>query len=754
MKQVELLAPAGTMDALKAAVHNGCDAVYLGGSMFGARAFAGNFNNDEMKDAIRYAHTYDVKVYVTMNTLIFEDEIDDAYNYAKFLYEIGVDALIIQDIGLFDRLRIQLPNLELHVSTQMHIHHREGIRLMKEKGAKRIVLPRETEIEQVREFAQEGIDLEVFVHGALCVSYSGQCLMSEALFQRSGNRGECAQACRMKYQLVKEDQGKENIISTEGEYILSPKDLNTLSHIPELIDAGVASFKIEGRMKRPEYVAQVVSLYRQAIDAALRNQKFHYQEDMRKDMQLIFNRQFTKGYLFHDEGKQIMHALRPNHMGIVIGKVLWARKKRIAIALQDTIHQGDGIRILQSKEDQGFVLNKIYKNGLLVNSASKNDVIEIACDQFIETNAMVVKTSDILQLQRLRDLPSRKRKIHMHGVFHIGEPMQLTIRDDAYTVTGVSEHCIERAKTSFVDKERIKAQLMKCRDTPFQVESIELDIDEQCFISIKEVNQLRREAIEAFEKRLENLPSKILELPYWKKLDKYGDNVHSTILIVHTKEQYNACVQEKMYPAYTTSKKLAKEYQLQYCAGAVVEQQDTSDLVCEMGGLSKNNALICEPSLYAANSYSCAYLQEQGIKQVILPYELSDERMRLLISSYQQKYPNTMYFGIEVYGYRDLMIMKYCPIQTFESGKKYCNYCHMHSYYLKDIKGQRFPLIGDEECHMRILSFEPYKRIKDMKSFQNMDITSYQLRFTIETFDVVVKVLQEYKGMLQELGLL
>lgn len=302
IKKVELLAPAGSFECLQAAVQNGCNAVYLGGSMFGARAFANNFDKEEIIQAIHYAHGYGVKVYVTMNTLIYEEEMEEALAYAKFLYEENVDALIIQDLGLFDACHQLYPDFELHASTQMHIHNEAGIRLLQEAGAKRVVVPRETSIEEIKQYAKQSVDLEVFVQGALCVSYSGQCFMSAKELSRSGNRGECAQMCRMRYRLVKDEQGKQMYIDSDGAYLLSPKDLNTLSHVPDLINAGVASFKIEGRMKRPAYVALMVSYYRKAIDAYYQNKKLDIPE-ANKQMQMMFHRGFSEGHLFHQMGK-------------------------------------------------------------------------------------------------------------------------------------------------------------------------------------------------------------------------------------------------------------------------------------------------------------------------------------------------------------------------------------------------------------------------------------------------------------------
>ena len=263
MKKVELLAPAGSWESLYAAINAGCDAVYLGGYMFGARHFAPNFSNDELKEIITTCHIYGVKVYVTVNTLIKENEVQTFIDFIDFLHNNNVDAVIMQDLGMIDLVRKTYPNLEIHASTQLHIHNLEGVRFCENLGLKRVVLARETNIESVKNIKNKtNIEIELFVHGALCVSYSGQCLMSSLIGGRSGNRGSCAGTCRLPYKLI-----SNNKQLNEEDYVLSMKDLCTLEHIKELIESGIDSFKIEGRMKRPEYVYLAVSLYRKAIDS-------------------------------------------------------------------------------------------------------------------------------------------------------------------------------------------------------------------------------------------------------------------------------------------------------------------------------------------------------------------------------------------------------------------------------------------------------------------------------------------------------
>ncbi|UTY38761.1 U32 family peptidase [Allocoprobacillus halotolerans] len=270
MKKIELLAPAGDQESLIAAVQNGADAIYLGGTLFSARAYAKNFDDAQLQWAVSYAHLYGVKIYVTMNTLYKDSEMDALISYLKKLYDYQVDALIIQDIGLFDLVRSLFPDFEIHMSTQASIMNSYGVHYFEKCGASRVVLARENTIEEIQRICrQTDIEIEVFVHGAMCVCYSGQCLMSSMIGKRSGNRGQCAQPCRLQYQLLKD--GKT--LPERYPFLLSPKDMMTIEHIDSLIEACVSSLKIEGRMKRPEYVASVTRAYRQAIDAYYQKKK-------------------------------------------------------------------------------------------------------------------------------------------------------------------------------------------------------------------------------------------------------------------------------------------------------------------------------------------------------------------------------------------------------------------------------------------------------------------------------------------------
>ena len=325
-EDVELLAPAGTWEALEAAVFAGADAVYLGGSAFGARAYAENFGPEELQRAITFAHLHHVRIYVTVNTLVTDEEMKALGEYVTFLSNIGVDGIIVQDLGIIRLCRRTVPELELHASTQMTITNSAGAIFAYHQGMPRSVMARETTLKDLKTICQKTPgEIETFMHGALCICYSGQCLMSSLIGSRSGNRGRCAQTCRMPYTLVNKE-GKDMLQNADaGQYLLSPKDMNTLDILPQLIETGVRSFKIEGRMKRPEYVAVVTDIYRRAIDRYFTG-KYVVPEKDREHIEQIFNRDFTTAYLEKKPGRTMMSDRRPNNRGILLGRVVSLNK--------------------------------------------------------------------------------------------------------------------------------------------------------------------------------------------------------------------------------------------------------------------------------------------------------------------------------------------------------------------------------------------------------------------------------------------
>ncbi|MFA7467967.1 MAG: peptidase U32 family protein, partial [Desulfotomaculaceae bacterium] len=348
MKRPELLAPAGGRDALVAAVQNGADAVYLGGRQFNARRGADNFDIKELAEVIEYAHMRGVKVYVTVNILLADTELREAIRFLHAIYNAGADAAIVQDVGLIRLARLVVPELELHASTQMTAHNLPGVEFLRDAGLKRVVLAREMNLDSVRHIRERaGVQLETFVHGALCICYSGQCLMSSMIGGRSGNRGRCAQPCRLEYRLVDKDGKPVADAGQWGEYLLSPKDLNLSDYIPRLMAAGIDSFKIEGRMRRPEYVATVIRIYRELIDRALDGGDFAVTGEETVDLAQIFNRGFSTGYFFGNPGQNLMSYKRPNNRGVLLGRVKHYNQRvgRVEIELEAPLATGDGIEV-------------------------------------------------------------------------------------------------------------------------------------------------------------------------------------------------------------------------------------------------------------------------------------------------------------------------------------------------------------------------------------------------------------------------
>ena len=350
----ELLVPAGDVESLNQAIANGADAVYVGCKNFGARKFAKNFDNEEIVTAIKICHLYGVKLYVTMNTLVKDAEVPEFLGQIEFLYKAGVDAVLIQDFGMLCLVREKYPGLEVHASTQANTSSKETAALYHSLGVKRVVFSREMSLEEIKK-VDVPIEKEVFIHGALCISYSGNCLMSSMLGGRSGNRGECAGCCRLPYTLEKGQR-----VMAKDKYLLSTKELNTSYRFEELLDSDITSFKIEGRMKSPEYVGFITKFYRNLIDSHCKNIDI---DGLNKQLKTIFNRGFTEGYLFNTEPVELMNTDTPNHIGLEIGKVIEVTPKFIKIELIEELNQQDGIRFLNN--GNGFIVNYLYGPDIL-----------------------------------------------------------------------------------------------------------------------------------------------------------------------------------------------------------------------------------------------------------------------------------------------------------------------------------------------------------------------------------------------------
>lgn len=707
MKKPELLSPAGNMECLYAAINAGADAIYLGGKVFGARSFAGNFSNEELVEAIKYAHIYGVKIYVTVNTVVYEEEVDTFLKYVDFLHKNNVDALIIQDLGMMDLLRKTYPNLELHASTQMNVHNVEGVKFLSDLGLKRVVLARETNIEKIREIKNSvNCELEVFAHGALCLSYSGQCLMSSLIGGRSGNRGTCSQCCRMPYSLI---NGFNEL--NKDKYLLSTKDLNTLEHLSELIESGVDSLKIEGRMKRPEYVYLITKIYRNAIDNYFAGKKLFTEKDI-IEMKKMFNREFTKGFLFNEDNDNFTNPFRPNHIGVKIGNVI--SKNRIKLTAD--IIQGDGIRIIGSK-DTGLILNKIYKNKKLVNKAFKGDIIDVEFKENV-SDGDVVLTSSKEQLDRIDKELSINKKIKVDiDIVNVGNNIKVTLTDYK-NIVYLEKNIVEKALKGGTSHNRIIEQLTKFGNTPFQVNKVTSSLENNIFISIKELNDLRREIVGSL------IDKRCYKIDYVKKdyminlPDFKCENVYSVLL--ENSKDYSLIKDLNVDTIY--SEDFIDD--IRYVKRLPRVNFDLFDesgklLVGDIGSLAKYKDYITDFNFNITNSYAVAFMHSIGALKVTLSYELKPFQIKKIIDKYHERYNKHPNIEVIISSTPEVMISKYNMLRQYK----------INNAYLKDSFNNKFKV----KYNNNLMTIYNFKKIVLDDDYFSMGINSLRIHLEDNT---------------------
>ena len=535
MKIPELLAPVGSMEHLKIAINAGASSVYLSGKNYGARKFAENFTLDEIHEAVKLAHLHNVRVYVTVNTLIKQHELESVLNYLNELYAIGVDAVLVQDLGLIELINRYLPKLKIHASTQLTCENQRKIDYLESKNVKRVVLPREMKKEEI-ENMKTNMELEIFVHGALCYSYSGQCLMSSFKGGRSGNRGTCAQPCRQKYKL-----------NNKRDYYLSPKDLCLYEELKQISDINIRCIKIEGRMRSKEYLAIVVSSYRKALNK-LKSNKVTNTENLN----LVFNRGFTKGKFMNSYKRSI----KSGHLGLRIGKVIDVKNSQIAIQIDDNIttmpDKGDGLLLIKKNNDYGMeisqnpiitTLNHFNKNKFkqIKDFTRRNKVLIIKKvrqnkkNKFNLLNSTVYltkrnslnklvkeienKTSSYIKSKLIMTFSLKNKYPHLKGRLTLANRKEVS-----YEVTGTTK--FETPIKRNVDVQSIKKHLSKLDNYPYQITQINMNYDGSLFIPIKEINKIRRELFEGLANEINRLyENKKEKISYSQKQNKRSDEI-------------------------------------------------------------------------------------------------------------------------------------------------------------------------------------------------------------------------------------
>lgn len=747
MNNFELLAPAGSYDAFLAAVENGADAVYLGGKAFNARANANNFSIDELKDIVKYAHLRNVKIYVTLNTLLNDNELHEALDFAYDLYNIGIDAVIVQDLGLAKILHEYIPNLPLHASTQMTIYNLQGVEELKKLGFTRVVLARELSLEEIKYICDNtDVEIEVFVHGALCISYSGQCLMSSMIGDRSGNRGKCAQPCRLPYTLIKNDKPVAN------GYLLSPKDLSTIEYISKL--PNITSLKIEGRMKSPEYVATVISTYRKAIDNT------PITENDKNDLTQIFNRGgFTSAYHDKKQGSSMMCYEKPKNWGTYIGMVTnYDGKRYIKLDSVTNLNIGDGIEVWNGEnESPSTIVSELINNK--VGRISGN----------IHIGDKVYKTSDKLLMQKAKESYSRgfvkKSNVNVTLNIKANAPISVTINNFTYESNITAE--ISRLKP--ITKEKIIEQFSKTGNTPFQIKDIEVNMENNIFIPISQINELRRTSFNAYETFfLEEIKRpRILKetLKKFKPLSKIRSKKEVTLCIKYLDEKLNliAPVIDSLYVPLKEVLTHTDVFEKMECKKYVLLPTITKN---KYASLLKNNLnklakiadgfvvsnlgqldyfknidtyLIANYTLNIFNNHTIETLKKLGFKKVIISPELTNAQIANIDTDLSKE--------MLCYGNACVMTSEHCPIGANIGGFNKEQKCTMpclkdDKYYLRDRMNLDFRVIPDNiECQSTIYNC----KITSIES-KKVNVDSIRIDVIDESIKEIAKIIEVHKN--------
>lgn len=773
---VELLAPAGSREALVAAVENGANAIYLAGNAFGARAYASNFDREALREAIHFAHLRKVAIHVTVNTIVADEEMEPLRDYLRFLYEAGADAVLVQDLGVARVAHETVPGLPLHASTQMSVSSLEGVRALAELGFTRVVLARELSLKEIRHIcAHAPIEIETFMHGALCVCYSGQCLMSSMIGGRSGNRGRCAQPCRLPYTLV-DEKGQDVLGDKAGSYLLSPRDLSTIDVIPDLIEAGVSSLKIEGRMKRPEYVATVVRTYREAIDTYYAGKGYAVTQEERDDLAQIFNRDFTTAYLEGRPGKAMMSDRRSNNRGLLIGRVTaydWDARI-VTVKLSGRLGLGDQVDfwVKVGGRVTATISALTDAKGRAVEEGQAGDTVSFAIPSAVRDHDRVFKVYDARLMERAKETytsgaPVRRIPVAIAVRAAIGEPLTVTLCDaEGHRGEGRTDFIGESARKRPLSEEIIRKQVSRLGTSVYEMKSLHCDIAGEVMVPMSEINEARRKAVEA----LDALRLKEIEAREHRPEPKFTDRIARPtpkkahfLVAVDTLGKAEAALAagadgilfggESYEHRVIAPEEYERAWQMAREAGARIDfntprivhdgqQKHVERLLAAFAAFPPDAvhvhniamlalvrrltdfAIHADYSLISYNKQTLAFLKDYGVAGATLSPELTAKEIRQLAK--ESPLPLTCI----VHGRLELMVSNYCVTGSFLGGcgEGPCTQpCTRGHFALKDRKDALFPLAMDQFCHMHVLNSKVLSMMPHAMKFRAAGIETMQI---------------------------
>ncbi len=777
----ELLAPAGNWDCVRAAVANGADAVYFGLPRFNARLRADNFTEAELPEVVAFCHKYGVKAYVAFNTLVFTGEMDDAAEYLRILSRAGVDALIVQDVGLVRLAREIVPDLPIHASTQMSITSPEGVEFARELGVERVVLARELSLRELEKFQPEQMPLEVFVHGALCVAYSGQCLTSESLGQRSANRGECAQACRMPYEMVVDGALRD---LGDKRYLLSPQDLAAVNEIPALVDRGVISFKIEGRLKSPEYVAAVCQVYRKALDAALADRKYTATAADRYQLEMTFSRGLFSGWMHGVDHQQLVGARYGKKRGPFVGRITKVARDHVELTSQVDLAPGDGVVFDtggDTNAEQGGRIYQVKGNRLFFQHGLINF-------SKLKTGDRVWKTDDPALEKRLRQSytgkvePRRREAIVLRVSGRAGEPLCVEVATAA-DLRVTSTIPLQEARTAPLTTEKLREHLGRFGDSPFALGELQNELEGAVILPIGELNRLRRELafqlesarkIERREKET-RWPELLLQSP-----KSASDAAQPALSVLcRTMEQLDAALSAGVEKLYVDFEDIRRSKD----AVALVRERETGAqiflatpriqkageqgffkllenagpdgvLIRNLGAIDHfasqagKYTLVGDFSLNVANPLTAQHFIQKGLEHLTISYDLNIEQVLDLLSSAPPEW-----FELTLHQHMPMFHMEHCAFAAFLSkGSSFLDCgrpCEKHRVHLRDRVGMEHPLRADVGCRNTLFNAVAQTGARFFDVLMNAGLRRYRIELLEESAAETGKVIRAYQQLLR-----
>lgn len=803
-EDVELLAPAGDWDCMRAAVANGADAIFFGVEKFNARARANNFRMDELTEIMAFLHSYGVKGFLTFNILVFENELSDAKELIDACVDAGVDAVIVQDLGLVKMIREISPDFPIHGSTQMTITSPEAVEFTKPFSLERVVLGRENNLKQIKTIGEQArLPMEVFVHGALCVSYSGQCLTSEMWGGRSANRGECAQACRLPYDLMVDGEVKP---MGDVTYLLSPKDLAAIDLMPELIEAGVTSFKIEGRLKSPEYVANVVSKYRKAIDRYFDGDLSKPSKEEVRELQQSFSRGFTHGFLDGTNNKKLVDGTFPKSRGVYLGTVEQILRDGVVCRIHAPLKRGDGIVFdagdPTKKEEGGRVYDLRRKGVKLEGEAGEGWIIDIVAGRNdvdlrrLNIGDRIWKTNDPALDKALRqtyetEKPYRVFPVHVRVQGCVGEKLTTWWTDvqKNVTVRVDSELALEAAQKRPMDTALLEEQFGRLGGTVFQLDALESHLQGDVIVPMRELNSIRRQAVELLAGERPKPPVYVK-----RAIEVYGDATRRGVApqrageaeltaLCRSLPQVQAALEagvRNIYADFEFIKQFPAAVDAVRAAGAsialatprihmpgengyhanILRLQPDAVLVRNTGALyyylrrrqeqpdAVHPRLIGDFSLNIANHKAVDLFLEAGCDMVTPSYDLNIQQMVDLL-----EHSDTSRMEIVIHQHLPMFHTEHCVYCTFMSeGTDFTNCgrpCEEHRASLQDRIGMSHPVRVDEGCRNTVYNAVEQSGAEYLNNFRDLGVSSYRVEFLEETPEQVAEVISLYSRALR-----